>query len=130
MANWDEINNALSTRLNDNWVTTPIAWDNVPYDPTPNQEWVRAAMIPTVTENAALADATRRQGIYAIQIFTPLNRGSGRAYELADMLSAIFSNQQFSNVVCYAAETTRIGDEGNGWYEVVLQINFWSQERN
>lgn len=128
MADWNAINNAFSQRLNTNWVTTPIAWDNVPYTPQEGQEWIRAALLPTTTENASLASSKKHFGIYAIQIFTPLNGGSGRGYELADMLSAIFANQQFGDVVCYAPETTRIGDEGNGWYEIVLKINFWSYE--
>ena len=129
MAQWKDINNAFSSRLNTNWAVTPIAWDNVPYSPVANQEWVRALLIPVDTENANLGKSTNRIGMFWLQIFTPLKEGSGRAYELADMLSAIFANQQFSDVVCYAAETTRIGDEGNGWYQVNLKINFWSYER-
>ena len=130
MANWDEINNAFSTKLSAEWVTTDIAWDNVPYEPTDDSEWVRATLIPVTTENASLADSVKHFGIYSIQIFVPLQAGSGRAYELATSLEAMFANTQFSEVVCYTAETTRTGDDGTGWYQLNVNINFWSYERN
>lgn len=130
MADWNEINNTFSSRLNTNWIETPIAWDNVPYTPSEGAEWIRGTVIPFPSENTALGKATVNKGLFVIQIFTPLNGGSGRAYELVDMLSAIFANQQFSDIICYAAETQRIGDDENGWYQLNLNINFWSYERN
>jgi hypothetical protein len=130
MANWNEINNSFSGRLNTNWTATDIAWDNVPYSPVEGQEWVRATLIPTLSENAALGLAKRNNGIFVIQIFTPLNEGSGRGYELAEMLDAIFGNTEFDEVVCYASDVVRIGDDDNGWYQTNLKVNFWSHERN
>ena len=130
MANWSEINNAFTSRLSSNWLETPIAYDNAPYSPIPDQEWIRATLIPAYSQNAELSASTMHYGIFWRQIFVPLNKGTGRAYEIATMLDAIFSNKQFDEVVCYAAETSRTGDDGNGWYQLDLRVNFWSNERN
>jgi hypothetical protein len=130
VANWNDINNAFSAKLSAEWATTDIAWDNAPYEPTSGQEFIRGTMVPVTTENASLADSVKHFGIYTIQVFVPLQAGSGRAYELTSALEAIFTNTEFSEVVCYAADTTRTGDDGNGWYQVNLNVNFWSYERN
>ena len=130
MANWSEINNSFTSRLNTLWAETPIAFDNVDYTPVVNTEWIRATLIPAYSENAQLAVSTMHYGIFWIQIFVPLSSGTGRAYEIATMLDAIFSNKQFNEVVCYAAETSRAGDDGNGWYRLDFRVNFWSNERN
>jgi len=129
MAGWEGINNAFTTRLNTNWIETPIAWDNVSYDPVEGNEWIRATLIPSTTQNAALGKAKKHFGIFWLQIFVPLNGGTGRAYELAEMLDAIFSNMSFDEVVCYAADITRTGDDGNGWFQLDVRVNFWSFER-
>ena len=130
MADWSSINNAFTNRLSTNWSTTDVAWDNVPYESTEGQEWVRAVLLPVTTENAAMGTAKKHYGIFWLQVFTPLNSGTGRGYELAEMLDGIFGNSNFDDVVCYASEITRTGDDGNGWYQTDVKVNFWSFERN
>lgn len=126
MANWNEINNAFSTKLGAEWTETDIAWDNAPYEPIVGQEWIRATLIPVNTENASLSANTKYIGIYLVQIFVPLQGGSGRAYELSNIVELMFANTEFSEVVCYSAETLRTGDDGNGWYQLNVNVNFWS----
>lgn len=129
MANWEGINNSFSQRLSNLWAETPIAWDNAIYNPTTDTSWVRATLVPSYTENNALATSVIHYGIFWVQIFVSLNKGTSEAYRLASMLEPLFSNVEFDEVVCYAAETSRTGDEGNGWYQLNVRANFWSNER-
>ena len=129
MANHTEINNSFSARLLANWSETDIAYDNIDYKPITGQEWIRCTNIPSITINSALGDSVIHYGIYWIQVFTPLNIGTGRAYELADMLTALFANQQFDEIVCYTADVQRTGDEGHEWFQLNVRINYWSHER-
>lgn len=128
MANFAEINNSFSQRMS-TWVETPIAWDNVDYKPTDGQEWIRCTLLPSTTENNELGQSKINYGIFWIQIFVPRLTGTGRAYELADMLDALFSNVQFDDIVCYASDVQRTGDEGHDWYQLNVRVNYWSHER-
>lgn len=129
MANWVEINNSFSQRMA-TWTETPIAWDNMDYIPTKGQEWIRCTLLPSTSENNELGVSKIHYGIFWIQIFIPKLTGTGRAYELANMLDALFSNVQFDNIVCYASDVQRTGDEGHEWFQLNVRVNYWSHERN
>lgn len=128
MANFSEINNSFSQRMSA-WVETPIAWDNVDYTPVEDQEWIRCTLLPSTTENNEIGTSKINYGIFWIQIFVPKLTGTGRAYELADMLDALFSNVQFDDIVCYASDVQRTGDEGHDWFQLNVRVNYWSHER-
>ena len=128
MSDWNEINNAFTERLNDNWTETPIAYDNIYYNPTPHTEWVRAYTRPATTINNELGTSVIHFGIFWIEVNCPLSQGSGRAYELCSLLEPLFSNVQFGDIVCYAAQTTRTG-ENKGWYQLELRADFWVHDR-
>lgn len=129
MPDQEAINNSFSQRMN-TWTETDIAWDNMDYVPTVGTEWIRCTLLPSLTENNELGTSKIHYGIFWIQIFTPENTGTGRAYELAEMLDAIFSNQTFDDIVCYASDVQRTGDEGHGWFQLNLRVNYWSHEVN
>ncbi len=128
MAKFSEIRTALESRLKTNYSTTEISWDNTSSNPN-DDGWIRATMIPATIENSALGALSKRySGIFWIQVFTPLLKGTKAAYDIAEELEAIFSNQQFDEVVCYASEITRTGNEGKGWFQLNVKVHFWSHE--
>lgn len=129
MANWVEINNSFSQRMA-TWTETPIAWDNTDYIPTKGQEWIRCTLLPSTSENNELGTSKIHYGIFWIQIFVSKLTGTGRAYELANLLDALFSNVQFDDIVCYASDVQRTGDEGHEWFQLNVRVNYWSHERN
>lgn len=129
MPNWTEINNSFTQRMA-TWTETDIAWDNTDYVPTTGVEWIRCTLLPSPTINSNLGTSKIHYGIFWIQIFTPENTGTGRANELAEMLDAMFSNLEFDDIVCYASDVQRTGDEGHGWFQINVRVNYWSHERN
>lgn len=129
MANFNTINNAFSKRIIAQWTATPIAWDNAIYNPSEGTEFIRCTNLPSTSINHEIGVSKINYGIYWIQIFIPKNSGTGRAYELADMLDAIFSNTQFDEITCYASDVQRTGDEGHNWFQLNFRINYYSHER-
>lgn len=130
MANWEQINNSFSNRISTLWTHTSVAWDNVDYTPTRGQEWIRCTLLPSITENNELGKSVINYGIFWVQIFVPRLSGTGRAYELANLLDAMFSNVQFDDIVCYASDVRRSGETDQEWFQLNVRINYWSHEVN
>ena len=130
MATLSQIQHAFEKRLKDNYLSTPIAWDNVSFSPPSSGGWIRPTLLPVATKNASLGLSKRYSGIFWIQVFAPLLSGSKLAYEIAEELEVLFSNKQFDEVVCYASEITRTGNEGKGWFQLNVKVHFWSHEIN
>jgi len=125
--NFGEIVKVCEKHLSDNWSTTEIAFDNADFD-VPTDAWLRCFLRPVLTENVALGGLAKRDyASFWIQVFIPLNIGSGLAYEYAAILEALFSNIVIDGVNFYAAETHRVGDEGNGWFQLNVRAQCWAQ---
>jgi len=89
---------AIEKRLSDNWTTTDIAFDNVPYSPT-SANYIALFILPasaTQNEIQGTNSQIRYVGVITIQIFTATDIGSATALGYADTLSALFRNAQFN----------------------------------
>lgn len=128
---------AVRQRLNANWTTTPIAWENVPFDPkTPggifpaDGPWIYCEIVFAGSAQASLgspgSNRFRHVGLIFIHIFVPVNGGTKKAYEYADQLADIFRAQEFSGVLCRSPVIGRgekSDDDGN-WFRVTLSCEF------
>jgi hypothetical protein len=123
-----DIKVSFDTMLQDNWTATPIAFDNTDTYKKGSVPWLNAVLLPSITTNADLNGLERHYGIYRISVFVPLFSGTKDAYTYAEQLRALFTNQLFDQIVCYAAEIRRVGDNGNGWFMMNVLVNFWSDQ--
>jgi hypothetical protein len=86
--------NAIRNRLNAQWTTTPIAWDNVEFDRPDNSAYIQLVIQDSGTKQASMgapdSNWFRSNGLLIIMIFVPLNQGDKVALEMADVLTAIF----------------------------------------
>ena len=128
MPNLPEVKVSFDSRLQDNWSTTEIAFDNDDSYEKGSTPWVRAVLIPSLTTNADLQGLERHYGIYRVSVFVPLNSGTYYAYEYANQIRELFSNTTIDGIVCYASEIRRVGDDGNGWFMLNVLINFWADQ--
>lgn len=119
----------IETRLNTNWTTTAIAWDNVAYIPTPGTAWVRCTILPGSAEGLAFGQDTDIEylGIIDIGIFVPKNTGSaiGRGY--ADTLATVFNMEDFGTIECEEAFIQNLGIDED-WYMISVTIPFKRRE--
>jgi len=125
--NFDEIRAVCENRITTNWTNTDIAFDNSNFE-VPDGAWIRCFLSPITTVNASLGGLSKRDyAAFTMQIFVPLNEGTGLAYQYAAELEELFSNISIDGVVFYTAETQRVGDEGNGWFMVTVRAQCWAQ---
>ena len=126
---YSDIRQICEEHLNNNWANTTIAYDNAEFDPPePKEPWIRCSLHPIYSENSALGGLAKRDyATFWIQIFVPLNIGSGQAYEYAKELEILFSNKVINGLAFYQAETSYVGDEGNGWFQLNLKAQCWAQ---
>ena len=125
--NFSDILIECEKHLTANWLNTTIAFDNSDFN-VPDEPWIRCFLRPIITENAALGGLAKRDyASFWIQVFVPLNTGSGLALDYAAELETLFSNIVLNGVTFYAAETQRVGDEGNGWFMMTVNARCWAQ---
>jgi hypothetical protein len=125
--NYADIERVFQTEMEDKWTSTNVvAYDNASI-PTVKEPWVRMTLIPSDSETGSLGPnpITFRNGLLSLQVFTPLESGSRVAQQLADDFLAIFEHQQYENTLfTYSGVATRIGDDGFGWYQLNVLLDF------
>jgi len=119
----------IESRLNTGWTTTAIAYDNVPYIPTPGTPWIRCTILPGSVDALEFGrDALKEHsGIIDIGIFTPRNTGSATGRGYADTLSALFDMAEFGTIDCEEAELQNLGIDED-WYHLSVSIPYKRRE--
>ena len=126
MSFFEDIRAAIEQRLNANWSTTDIAWDNVEYNPTANTAFIRLIVDEADTRQITLSNNSpchRAIGLIHIMIMVPTNTGTATARGYADSLADIYRNADFSDIKCLSPRIRRVGDVGEH-YQYSLLIPF------
>lgn len=137
---FDAIRSVIETKLKINWTTTPVEWPNFPLDQQDQVDgsgkktpWVRLTIIDGEAQNIALGGGHQRyRGIVIIGIFVPEKSGTGMARAYADILAAIFQNQDDQGVKFGVpsyedigpTQSKRGGNSGGGWFQGNLTVGF------
>ncbi len=126
---------AIRQRLVAQWVLpgggprTPIAWENVPFDPdaAPGGPWVLAEIQFGGATQAGLAPPGsvpyRATGQIQLHCFVPVGSGKAAALDLADAAAAVFRGQSFAGISCRAAYPQRAQATG-AWFRVTAAVPF------
>ena len=119
----------LDSYLEANWNTTPVAWENLPFNP-PETSWIEPIMSIDISQNVTIGLTRKRHfGTYTIRIFCPLNTGPAESKLLADQLITLLENQRPDpDLLTYSGTFQRIGNDGHGWYQANALITFTSDE--
>ena len=130
---WASERKAIESRLATNWATTPIRYENVPFQET------RDPFIALVIRNGERQQVTlgasptiRTISIIGINIFVPHESGLSVARTYADTIAAIFDRVQFmtddNNLISCQTATAQSVDAGDGWAQVSLTIPYSRDE--
>jgi len=89
---YDDIRAALEVTLTGITDLPEIAWENLSYEPTTGQSFVKPRLIPTVREPAVrgLDPQQYYQGIFRVDCFVPEGLGPSAADDLADKIIDAF----------------------------------------
>jgi hypothetical protein len=118
---------SIEGRLNDNWSTTAIAYENVDFDPPNDTAWVRLSILNGESRYRTVNNGKRHTGVISVQLFVPRNSGTNTARNYADTLAGIFDNSNFNGIICRTASifTQSLEDE---WLQLNINIPFWRDE--
>ena len=119
----------IEKRLDANWATTVIAWDNVnfiPPDAAAGNSWIRLSILDgeAIRMNLGNPGIHRQTGLITIEIFAPLSEGTDTVRGYADTIASIFRDKQFNGITCREASPENLG-ENNGWYQMNINIPFF-----
>lgn len=116
----------IEKRLSDNWATTPIAFDNVYYEPVKGTPWIQLSIQEgdAFRVNIGTPGVHRQTGIILIQIFTDTKSGTHIIRQYADTLSELFRDVQFNGITCREVDPVAVGFV-EGWYQYNLNIPYY-----
>lgn len=127
---FEQIRNIVITRMTQ-WAGIPASSVDYPNPPQPFNPagktiWARLADIPGLssTPEVGLSPCVRRTGIIIVQLFVPSYKGTLAITRAADTLVQHFEFFSEGGFDCFAASAAVIGDDGNGWYQVNIQVPY------
>ena len=117
----------IEKRLQNNWATTEVAYDNVPFkEPPQDTSWLRLKIFEDSANriNIGTPGVHRVNGTIAIEIYTPKDTGTETIREHGDTLAALFRDVQFNGITC-RSPSLRMNGDFNGWFQATLTIPFF-----
>lgn len=83
----------LDAYLNSLSYPVDVVFPNVGYTPKADTEHVRATLLPTNHEDSTVnrTGYQRQEAVYQIDVYTPLDRGTTKAQEIAEAVITLFS---------------------------------------
>lgn len=120
---------AIMARIKANWTTTPVAWPNAKYEPVQGTSYIQPVVnrFDAFNTDMGPTKTVRHPGLLTFNVRTPLNRGDGAAFTLADSLAALFRNVAFEGLH-FRAPTIRDGKpdpEHPGWFRAQVDCPYW-----
>lgn len=117
---------AIMNAISSSWATaTDVAWPNQPY-----HEHSEAYIAPVIKfGNSAIGELGAdgigiRYGLLMISIFVLPGTGTKTASGYADRIEAIFRREEIGGVIFDEPSSDYIGQEDNGYYHVMVKVNF------
>lgn len=120
---------AIEGRLEANWTTTPIRYENVPFKET-SAPYVALFILNGEGQQASLGTPALRRwpGVIKVQVFVPRDTGTKLARTYADTIGAVFDRAQFSSgnsgtISCRIPSISHVG-LANGWNQINVTIPY------
>jgi len=123
---YEELEQAVQVHFRDNVFSVPVVYDNIAQDIDAKSLWSRLTIEPTTSENLGIGSKrTIKDGNIVLQVFAPIDSGTRASVRVVDEFLALFENTELDCLVFfYEGEMIRIGDEGNGWYQLNAEVRF------
>jgi len=126
-----DIRAALESKLSNISGIPPIAYENVPYDPTTGDSFIKSAYVPTLRRPAVrgLNPSQRYQGIFVVTVYCAEGNGPGVADGIANTVIENFeaatdvSLNNFNVSIDYAERQQGFLD--TPWYYIPINIGWY-----
>jgi hypothetical protein len=127
MGVFNNIQNALNVKLNSLSGIPTIYWPNTQNEPTAGTNWLRPTLLPAASRPETLTNGNYHSGIYQVDIYTSLKKGTSEAFLIADTIREGFNRQRLANngtivnIVNVSVSTAR---RDEGWWNVFVEISY------
>jgi hypothetical protein len=112
-----------------NYSSTLIKYENDEMNDSSVNEWIRVSVQNASANQVSLGSDPlyRYRGIAYFQIFVRPDIGSGRALEIADILSPLFKSKRISGILFRVPRVQKVGSYKD-WYQVNVSVEFSREE--
>ena len=84
---------ALDTKLATLGGTTPVAWENIRYEPVIGRMYLRPTLLLGQSSDIDLQVTQVNRGIYQVDVFFPVNKGQSEMLDKMDAIYNLFKGQ-------------------------------------
>jgi len=124
----NNIQNALNERLSDIVNLPQIFWPNIANEPQKGVDWIRPTLIPANSQLSTLNNYDMHQGIYQIDIYTGLKKGTAPLFLLADAIRDDFKSVKSltsgDDIIHLQAISISQAQRVESWWSCFVQINY------
>lgn len=121
---------AVEKRLSDNWTTTSIAFENVPFSEPANGRYLSVHVLTGqgTQQDISTSPRHRYEGLIQVRVVVPANEGTELAKTYADTISALFRSVSFSagssgTILCRTPSIQSLGIQ-DGQFTVVISVPY------
>jgi len=108
--------------------TIVLMGENADVDVPDNSAWIRmSATIVDIFHPCIGKDDTETDGIFSVQVFTPIGHGAGEASQLIDEARAILKNSGLTGIE-FLSFGVSTGELESDWYSLLLRADFRAQD--
>jgi hypothetical protein len=123
----NNIQNALTHQLSQVPSIPTIAYANADFEPEKGVDYVRPTLIPARSEMFSLEEG-KHSGIYQVDIYTELNKGTAPLLLLADSIRDKFISDRRltsgSDVIFIQEISISPAQRVEGWWSCYVEINY------
>lgn len=127
MSTLNNIQNALNGQLNSLSGLPTIYWPNDKKEPAQGANWVAAHLLPARSELYTLNDGNMHTGIYQIDIYTSLKKGTSELALLADIVRDGFNRQSYTSsgtIVHSQSISISQAQRVESWWHCYVEVNY------
>ena len=130
MSNYVQAVTAMQSFFNTGWAgATPIRWGaDDPSEPANGINWVRFGIRHNdglqSTMGSPGSNRFRHIGIITAQVFTPEGSYGVDARALASDMLELYQGKEDSGIYYYNVRADEVGNDGFGWYQINVVIEF------
>jgi len=113
----------VEQRLQDNWEKTCIDFDNVEFNPTVGDSFIRLQIEWGPSDFVSIGGLERSTGYIQISVFVPKNKSVSLINQYLDELKGIFNKWDNGKIKTKASKVRRVGEQ-KSWFRKDLIIPF------
>lgn len=119
----------IESEFTDKWTYTDIAYQNVNFNPSTADSWVRLNVLPASASQISMGSTPyfRYNGVVVVQVFTRPGTGGKGSMRLVDYVTTIFRAKNIGGIQFGVPVVAHVGSI-NGWNQVNVNCPYYRED--